>query len=235
MGANRLFDADLDAKNPRTSRRAIPSGRLSPKFVTVIVILCALAFIAATAAFWFLYANIWPVALALPVLAFLAAYPFLKRFTELCHYYLGAALALAPVCAWVAVCGHLDWPPLIMFAAVLTWTAGFDILYACQDYASDLQLRVHSVPAKLGIPKALWVSRATHAISAIAIALLGWTTPEFGLLYAIGATIAIILLAVEQALVRPTDLSRITIAFFTINGIISVLLASLGIADILRH
>lgn len=152
MGANRLFDAALDAKNPRTARRAIPSGKLSRRYVTGIVIVCCVGFILGAGGFWLFYGNLWPLALSLPVLAFLGAYPFLKCFTELCHYYLGAALALAPVCAWVAVCGKLDWPPVIMFVAVLTWTAGFDILYACQDYASDLELGVHSVPAKLGIP-----------------------------------------------------------------------------------
>ncbi|MGA3068432.1 MAG: UbiA-like polyprenyltransferase [Tepidisphaeraceae bacterium] len=235
MGANRIFDAELDAKNPRTSRRALPSGRLSRHYVAAIVIGCGLGFIAASAGFWFLYANIWPLALSIPVLAFLSAYPFLKRWTELCHYYLGAALALAPLCAWVAISGRLDWPPLIMFAAVLSWTAGFDILYACQDYASDIELRVHSVPARLGIGPALWVSRGTHFVSAAAIVLLGVTTPEFGWLYAIGAAASIALLAIEQSMVRATDLSKVNVAFFTINGIISVLLGSLGILDILRH
>jgi 4-hydroxybenzoate polyprenyltransferase len=235
MGANRLFDADLDAKNPRTAGRALPSGRLSKSFVWGAVIICSLGFIAGASGFWFLYKNPWPLALGLPVLIFLGAYPFLKRFTELCHYYLGAALALAPLCAWVAVSGRLDWPPVIMFIAVLTWTAGFDILYACQDYASDLQLGVHSVPARLGIARALWLSRATHLMSATAIVLLGIFTPEFGWLYALGAAAAIVLLILEQSMVKPTDLSRISMAFFTINGVISVVLCSLGIADILRH
>ncbi len=233
MGANRLFDAALDAKNPRTARRAIPSGKLSRRYVTGIVIVCCVGFILGAGGFWLFYGNLWPLALSLPVLAFLGAYPFLKRFTELCHYYLGAALALAPVCAWVAVCGKLDWPPVIMFVAVLTWTAGFDILYACQDYASDLELGVHSVPAKLGIPRALWLSRGTHLISAAAIVSLKFVTPEFGALYAAGAALAVLLLIIEQAMVTPTNLARVGLAFFAINGIISVLLGTLGIIDIM--
>jgi 4-hydroxybenzoate polyprenyltransferase len=235
MGANRLFDAELDAKNPRTKGRAIPSGRLSRGFVTGLVIICCLGFIAGAAGFWFLYANIWPVALSLPVLAFLGGYPFLKRFSELCHYYLGAALALAPVCAWVAVSGRLDWPPVIMFLAVLTWTAGFDILYACQDYASDVELGVHSAPARLGISGALWLSRATHLVSAAAIVLLAWTTPEFGWIFGVGTGAAVLLLAVEQSIVRPGNFSKIGLAFFGINGLISVLLGTLGILDVLRR
>src|SRR5678815_2561273 len=103
MSANRLLDAAIDAKNPRTARRAVPSGRLSRSFVTAALIACAAIFVAATAGFWFLYANPWPLLLSIPVLAFLSAYPLLKRFTRLCHYYLGAALALAPVCAWIAI------------------------------------------------------------------------------------------------------------------------------------
>jgi len=138
MSANRLVDAKLDATNPRTARRAIPSGRLSTSFFAAAIAICAAAFIAATAAFWRYYHNPWPLVLAVPVLAFVSAYPLLKRFTRLCHYYLGAALALAPVCAWVAVRGSLALPPILMASAVLCWTAGFDIIYACQDYEVDV-------------------------------------------------------------------------------------------------
>jgi 4-hydroxybenzoate polyprenyltransferase len=232
MAANRLLDARLDALNPRTARRAIPSGALSPRFVLVLLSLCGLAFITATFAFRLLYQNPWPLILSVPVLAFISAYPFLKRFTRLCHYYLGLALALAPLCAWIAIKGNLELTPLLMAAAVLLWTAGFDIIYACQDYHSDLQTGVFSVPAKLGIRRALWISRATHAACAALLLAVGWHSPHLGTLYFIGATVAIALLIIEHALVKPHDLSNVNLAFFTINGLISLLLGTLGIIDV---
>jgi 4-hydroxybenzoate polyprenyltransferase len=234
MAANRLIDAKLDAQNPRTARRAIPSGSLSRAFVTGILLVCCASFVAATSFFEIVYRNPWPLALSLPVLVYLCGYPFMKRFTRLCHYYLGVALALAPVCTWVAITGRIDWPPMMMFGIVAAWTAGFDIVYACQDYASDLATGVFSVPSKMGIARALWVSRVTHLLAAIMLVVLGRIVPEFGLFYAIGAGIAILLLVVEQSLVRPNDLSKVNVSFFTINGIISVLLGTLGIIDLLR-
>lgn len=233
MAANRLIDARLDAANPRTARRAIPAGRLSRAFVAAALILCAGGFVAATALFWFIYHNHWPLIFSGPVLLYLAGYPFLKRFTALCHWYLGAALGLAPVGAWVAIAGGIDWPPVVMLGAVLLWTAGFDIIYACQDYESDLTTGTFSVPARLGIGPALWVARMTHAMSAGLLVLLGVLTPELHALYFTGAGAAVALLIVEHSLVRGGDLSRVGLAFFTINGIISLLLGTLGIADVL--
>src|SRR5687767_12652835 len=166
MASNRLLDAELDRRNPRTAHRAIPSGQLSARFVATILLICTIAFVATTALFWTIYHNPWPLILSVPVLAFISSYPLLKRFTRLCHYYLGAALALAPICAYLAIAGRLDWPPVIMAAAVLLWTAGFDIIYACQDYQSDRETGVFSVPAKIGIAPALWVARLTHAACA---------------------------------------------------------------------
>ncbi|HWE03268.1 MAG TPA: UbiA-like polyprenyltransferase [Tepidisphaeraceae bacterium] len=235
MAANRLLDATLDARNPRTARRAIPSGTLSRAFYAAATCLCVAGFIAATAGFLIAYRNPWPLIFSVPVLAFVSAYPFLKRFSQLCHYYLGAALALAPVCAWIAIRGRLDAPPLWMAGAVLCWTAGFDIIYACQDYASDLACGVFSVPAKFGIPAALWISRATHLISAAMLVALGYSTRHFHTLYFVGVCLAIVLLLVEQSLVRPTNLSKIGLAFFTVNGIISLMLGTLGILDIVLH
>jgi 4-hydroxybenzoate polyprenyltransferase len=191
-----------------------------------------LAFLAACAAFWFAYNNPLPAILSLPVLAFLGAYPLLKRFTRLCHYYLGAALALAPVCSWLAVRGSLAPPPLWMAAAVLCWTAGFDILYACQDYAADVQCGVFSVPAKIGIASALWVARLTHVVCVGMLVGLGRSSPSLRALYWIGVGAVVLLLVVEHSLVRTDDLSKVGLAFFTINGVISVLLGALGIADV---
>lgn len=233
MTANRLLDANVDAQNPRTARRAIPSGTLSRMFVILSLTACAILFIIATAGFWIGYGNRWPLALSMPVLLFLGAYPFLKRFSRLCHYYLGASLALAPLCAWIAIKGTLDAPPFYMFAAVLLWTAGFDIIYACQDYAFDVEHGLFSVPAKIGIGPALWAARLTHLGCIGFIVLLGLRTPELGALYWVGVGMAVLLIATEHALVKPDDLSKVGLAFFTVNGIISLLLGTLGVVDIL--
>ena len=235
MAVNRLLDARLDALNPRTARRAIPSGAISPGFYVAIVVACVAVFIAATAAFYVFYRNPWPVIFSLPVLVFLSAYPFLKRFSHLCHYYLGAALALPPVCAWIAIRGSIAAPPLWMAGAVLCWTAGFDIIYACQDYASDVATGVFSVPAQFGIGPALWISRATHALSAATLVALGFSSPHLHAVYFVGVGIAVTLLIIEQSLVSPKNLSKVGLAFFTINGIISLLLGTLGIVDALLH
>ena len=232
MASNRLLDAELDAQNPRTARRAVPSGALSRRFYLIILITCAVFFCFLTSGFWFLASNPWPLLLSLPVLAFVSAYPLLKRFTRLCHYYLGAALALAPVCAWLAISGQMNWPPVIMFGTVLFWTAGFDILYACQDYDSDIATGVFSVPAKIGIARALWISRMTHVICAGLLITLGVVSPTLSVFYFIGAGIAIMLLVVEHSLVRPNDLSKLGLAFFTVNGAISVLIGTLGLIDV---
>jgi 4-hydroxybenzoate polyprenyltransferase len=232
MAANRLLDAALDARNPRTAGRAIPSGKLSRGFYGAVLAACGLAFLFACAGFWFLYANRYPLLLAVPVLLFLGAYPLLKRFTRFCHYYLGAALALAPVCAWLAVRGSLAATPFWMAGGVLCWTAGFDIIYACQDYASDVECGVFSVPANLGIEPALWVARLTHGVCVGMLVGLGRSSPALGLLYWIGVGAAVALLVVEHSLVRPSDLSKAGLAFFTVNGVISVLLGTLGIVDV---
>jgi 4-hydroxybenzoate polyprenyltransferase len=236
MVANRLLDAQIDAANPRTARRAIPGGRLSPAFMWMSLAICCVMFIAAAAGFWFGYHNRWPIILAVPVLAFLVGYSLMKRYTRLCHYYLGAALALAPVCAWLAIAGTISLPPLLMAGAVVLWTAGFDILYACQDYAFDVEHGLFSVPAKIGIGPALWASRVTHLFCVGFLVALGATTPELGVLFCVGIAIAVLLLVIEHSLVKPTDLSRLNLAFFTLNGVISLILGALGVVDILmRH
>lgn len=233
MAANRLLDARIDALNPRTARRAIPSGALSTRFYATISIASALSFCLLTSGFYLLVHNPWPLILSLPVLAFLCAYPLLKRFTRFCHYYLGVALALAPVCAYLAIAGHLAMPPIWMAAAVTCWTAGFDIIYACQDYAADCQHGVFSVPAKLGIPRALLVSKLTHVACVAALIMVGLSArPTLGPLYFTGVAIATALLIVEHSIVKPTDLSKVNLAFFTLNGIISLLLGALGILDV---
>jgi len=234
MSANRVLDAKLDAANPRTARRAIPAGELSARFVASAWSLSAIVFTAACAGFWVFYRNPWPAILAIPVLGFVATYPLLKRFTRLCHYYLGMALGLAPICAYVAVSGRLALAPVLMGAAVLLWTAGFDIIYACQDIESDRQAGLFSVPARLGVGGALWVSRATHAVCLGLLIILGLIVPEFRFFYWIAVALVAVLLVVEHKMVRADDLSKVGHAFFTVNGIISVAVGILGIVDILR-
>jgi 4-hydroxybenzoate polyprenyltransferase len=235
MAMNRLLDARLDALNPRTRNRAIPAGRLSRTFIVAVIALCVALFIGATALFQLIYANPWPLRLAVPVLLFLSLYPLLKRFTRLCHYYLGAALALAPVCAWIAISGTLAMTPIWMALTITAWTAGFDIIYACQDYDSDRQLGVFSVPARIGIGPALWVARLTHAFCLAMLMQVARSTPQLGAFYYAGVGLAAVLLVVEHGLVKPHDLSKVGLAFFTINGIISLALGTLGIVDVLRH
>ncbi len=232
MSANRLFDAKLDSLNPRTRGRAIPSGRLSTGFVKTTIIACSTIFVGCTALFWLFYSNPLPLIFAVPVLASISAYPFLKRFTQLCHYYLGAALGLAPICAWIAINPTFDWTPILLSVAVLCWTAGFDIIYACQDFQSDQQTGTHSVPAKLGISAALWVARFTHVVSFAMLILLGLHNPFLQTLYWVGVGIVAALLIVEHSIVKPADLSKVNLAFFTINGVIAVILGTLGIIDV---
>jgi 4-hydroxybenzoate polyprenyltransferase len=235
MIANRLLDAEIDAANPRTARRAIPGGRLSSGFMWMSLAICSVVFITGAGGFWWGYHNAWPVVLAIPVLVFLVGYSLMKRYTRLCHYYLGAALALAPICAWLAIAGSLSLPPFLMAGAVILWTAGFDILYACQDYQFDVEHGLFSVPAKIGIAPALWVSRATHLVCVGFLVALAVMTPELGVLFGIGVGIAVVLLAIEHSLVKPTDLSRLNLAFFTLNGVISLILGGLGVVDVWAH
>jgi 4-hydroxybenzoate polyprenyltransferase len=197
------------------------------------VIACGLAFIATTAGFGVAYGNWVPLIGSVPVLALVTAYPLFKRFTRLCHYYLGAMLALAPVCAWLAISGMVAVEPLVMAAAVLLWTAGFDILYACQDIESDRATGVFSVPAAIGIGAALWASRATHAACVAALIALGLLSPSLATLYFVGVGLAVVLLVAEHAVVKPGDLSKLNLAFFTLNGTISLAIGTLGVIDVL--
>lgn len=233
MAANRLLDAKLDALNPRTARRAIPSGRLSQTFVIGAMVVMSLLFISATMMFLQWFGNPWPLVLSVPVLLFLCAYPLFKRFTRFCHYYLGAALALAPICAWVAVSGSLAWEPVLMAAAVLLWTAGFDIIYACQDHQSDLETGVFSVPSRMGVRRALMLARITHAGSVSMLIMLGWVSHLLGPIWFAAVGGVVVMLVIEHSLVRADDLSKVNLSFFTINGLISLTVGFTGIIDTL--
>jgi 4-hydroxybenzoate polyprenyltransferase len=238
MTVNRLVDRRFDAANPRTAKRPSVTGAVSVPFMRITLAICVILFLAATAAFWLVAKNIWPLLLALPVLAWLASYSFTKRFTSLCHFWLGISLGLAPVSAWIALApparGIFDGagvPIFLLGAGVAFWVAGFDILYALQDEEFDRGTNLRSIPAALGRPAALWISRASHLITTLLFAAVG-ITGQFHILYWIGYAAAVALLITEQSLVSPRDISKINLAFMTANGLIGLLFGTAAIADI---
>lgn len=224
MAFNRIADREYDAANPRTAARAIPAGRLSVGFVWAFTLASAALFFVAAAMLNRLALLLAPVALGSVLL-----YSYTKRFTALSHVVLGWCLSIAPTGAWVAVRGAIDSPvPLLLSLVVLLWTAGFDVLYACQDYDFDRRAGLRSVPARLGIGRALWVSRLLHAGAFAALVGLYFLTGlGWAALAGVAATGA--LLVYQHTLVRADDLSRLNAAFFTTNAFVSViLLASFG-------
>ncbi len=227
MAFNRLADASIDAANPRTSTRALPSGHLTPVFVATFVLVSSAIFIVAAAQLNRLALWLSPVALAVLLL-----YSYTKRFTRWSHLMLGFALGIAPAAAWIAVRGSLDLRILLLTGAVTFWVGGFDVLYACQDFDFDRQTGLHSIPRHFGILRALWVARAFHMIMlALLIALL-WS---FGLgkLAIAGVAVVAALLGYEHSLVSADDLSKLNAAFFTMNGVISVLFFAFIAGDLL--
>jgi 4-hydroxybenzoate polyprenyltransferase len=230
MAFNRLADRRLDALNPRTSSRHLPAGILSVASVSAFAALCSVGFVASTLLF---LPNRWPVYLSLPVLAFLCGYSYAKRFTSLAHFWLGMALSLAPICAWVALRGELAWPPVVLSAAVMLWVSGFDIIYACQDQAFDVEHRLHSVPARLGTVNSLRLAAVCHLGTALLLLLLPLAADELGWIFWAGVTAVAALLVYEHWLVRPDDLARVNLAFFHVNAVISVGLFVVGTLDLL--
>ena len=227
MAFNRVLDADIDARNPRTKARHLPAGLLSPRFAWGFIGFWAAVFILAAAGLNSLCLKLAPLALGIVMF-----YSFTKRFTSLAHLVLGFSLGIAPAAAWIAMQGSLDPRILWLTAAVTLWTAGFDIIYACQDYAFDVQSGLYSIPRRLGIARALWLARILHlGMLACLIALIR----SFGLGATAGAGIVAVagLLAWEHRLVRADDLSRIDAAFFTMNGYVSVIFFVFWAADIL--
>jgi 4-hydroxybenzoate polyprenyltransferase len=223
MAFNRLADRRLDAANPRTAKRHLPAGKLTIASVWVFTAVCTLCFVASTAIFT-VSGNFWPLRLSVPVLLFIFGYSYSKRFTILCHFWLGASLLLAPLATWIAIRGMADLlAPMLLGGAVLAWVAGFDILYSCQDVDFDRRTRLASVPARLGIQVGLRIALACHAVMIALLLALYWTDrPHLGAIYLAGVVAAAILLACEHWLVRPDDLTRVNVAFFHVNGIISV-------------
>jgi 4-hydroxybenzoate polyprenyltransferase len=229
MAFNRLADRHYDARNPRTASRHLPAGRLSADSVALFTVICAVAFVASTLLF---LPNRWPLYLSIPVLLWLLTYSYTKRFTSLAHFWLGLSLAMAPVAAWIALRGDLRWPPVLLALAVLLWVAGFDIIYACQDVEFDHSAGLRSVPGALGIRRALWLAAACHALMIVPLVALGLVYP-LGPIYFVGVAAVAALLIYEHSLVRSDDLTRVNVAFFQVNVVISVGLLVVSVVDLL--
>jgi 4-hydroxybenzoate polyprenyltransferase len=225
MALNRLIDAGIDARNPRTAGREIPSGQLS---IVQVVVFCLASLALFLAAVWELdplVHRLWPI----PVAGFVI-YPYLKRFTWLCHFWLGAVDGLAPVGAWVAITGRLPWQAWMLGLAVALWVAGFDLFYALFDEEIDRREGLHSIVTRFGVRGAFLGARFAHAATIVCLVAAGLGL-SVGALYWLGVAAVALLLAYEHSLVRPGDLRRLDMAFFTMNGVISVAFAVFVIAD----
>jgi 4-hydroxybenzoate polyprenyltransferase len=234
MAFNRLVDRRIDAGNARTAQRHLPAGTLSVPLVVSFTVLTSAGFLASTLLFLLRDPpNFWPLILGGPVLLFLIGYSLAKRFTSLAHFWLGTALALAPLAAWIAIRGMVELgTPLVLGAAVLFWVAGFDILYACQDAEFDRGAGLHSVPARFGIRRSLRIAAACHGLMFALLVVLTGFSPHLGTLYLYGLIPIGLLLVCEHALVKPDDLTRVNRAFFQVNGIISFGLLALVLLDL---
>jgi 4-hydroxybenzoate polyprenyltransferase len=234
MAFNRLADRRLDSTNPRTAGRHLPAGLLSPAAVTVFTLICSAGFVGSTLLFIHTSDNWWPLWLSGPVLVFICAYSFTKRFTSLAHFWLGASLFLAPVSAWIALRGPVEMAtPIVLGLAVMFWVAGFDILYACQDIEHDRQSKLKSVPATLGIAHSLRVAMICHALMVCLLIGLFWAAkPHLGMIYLTGVGLVGLLIGYEHSLVRPDDLSRVNKAFFQVNAVVSIGLFLVVIAQL---
>ena len=241
MGFNRFADRRIDAENPRTANRHLPSGLLSPKSVLLFVAICSVGFVASTLIF---LPNWIPLLASIPVLLFLFGYSYCKRWTIAAHFWLGAALMLAPLAAWVVVRPTFLLfpvsdviPPLLLGLAVFFWTAGFDLIYATQDADTDKKQGLHSIPGKYGIATAFRLSAVCHVVAVMLWGILPFFYEPFGMLFWIGVGVVAVILAVEHCLVmprrnRPVDLQRINVAFFHLNVLVSLGLAGIGILEL---
>ncbi|HEY0388070.1 MAG TPA: UbiA-like polyprenyltransferase [Gaiellales bacterium] len=227
MALNRLIDAEIDARNPRTAARELPAGLLSRAHVVAFCVAALAVFLAAAWQLDPVVRLLWPI----PVVLFVI-YPYTKRFTWLCHLALGLSTGLAPLGAWLAVTGDADVAPFMLWAVVTLWIGGFDVIYATTDVEFDRREGLHSLPVRFGIGPALMVTRVAHLI---AVALLIGVGVHLGLgpLYYLGLAAVAALLGYENSIVHPDDLSRVNVAFFTLNGVISVVFLAGVLADVL--
>ena len=227
MAFNRLVDARLDADNPRTAMRAIPAGHLSPTFVAAFTAAAAFVFLLSAALLNRLTLELAPVALAVVL-----AYSYMKRVTRWSHFVLGLALGIAPSAAWIAVRGTMSWRVVILTAIVIHWVGGFDVLYACQDFEHDRRVGLFSIPATFGLETAFWIARGMH-LTMIALAFVMVHIFGLGAIALGGMCVVAILLAYEHTIIGPRDMRRMNAAFFTLNGIISVVFFVAVAADVM--
>lgn len=225
---NRVIDAEIDAKNPRTASRQLPQGLLKKKEVLAFVIICFLIMVVAAAMLNPLCLILSPIALFLMVI-----YSYTKRFTWACHLVLGITSAAAPVGAWLAVTGKITWLPLFIGAANTLWVAGFDIIYGAQDYDFDTANGIHSIPARFGVRNALYISTLFHSITLILLIIVGILSSQLGIIYYIGLSIISILFVAEHKMVSPHNLTNVKIASYGINQIISIVFLVCGVIDAL--
>jgi 4-hydroxybenzoate polyprenyltransferase len=227
MGFNRIVDRRIDAQNPRTASREIPTGKVSLAAAVALTALSAAVFIVAAASLGRLCLLLSPV-----VLALVLGYSFTKRFTWLCHLFLGFAIGVAPAGAWIAVRGTLGAPAVWLVAAVTTWIGGFDILYALSDREFDRSAGIYSIPARFGVPAALAISALLHVGTATALVAAGLSA-GLGTIYFIGVAAVVAIFVYEHAIVRPSDLSRLNVAFFNLNGYVSLVYFAATLAQVL--
>ena len=218
MAFNRIADRRIDAANPRTANRALPAGLLDLRFAWIFTVAAAALFLVAASQLNRLTLILSPVALGSILL-----YSYTKRFTALSHLVLGWCLAIAPAGAWIAIQGRLTIVPVLLSLSVMLWTAGFDILYACQDYDFDRSTGLHSIPERFGVRRALWIARAVHALMFVSLLLL-FRTAGLGLMGFAGVAATGALLVYQHSIVKADDLSRLNAAFFTTNAFVSVIL-----------
>lgn len=226
MGFNRLVDKKNDAENPRTRERHLPAGKMNEREIIIFIVLFSSLFIFSAYRLNMLCFALSPVALFV-----ILSYSYTKRFTSFSHYILGVALGLAPIGAWLAITGYFSWPPIVLSFAVLFWVAGFDILYSCQDYKFDKEKNLFSIPKKTGLKKALLIAKASHVISFVLLAYLSWLVPLY-FIYSAGLVIIAGLLSYEHSLVKADDLSKLDMAFFCMNGIISIIFFIAVLGDV---
>jgi len=227
MGFNRIVDRNIDAKNPRTAGREIPTGKVSVLAAAALTAISAGVFLAAAASLGRLCLLLSPI-----VLALVLGYSFTKRFTWLCHLFLGLAIGIAPTGAWIAVRGEIDAPALWLTLAVATWIGGFDIFYALADRDFDRHAGIRSIPARFGVAASLAISAGAHLVTAIALVAAGYTA-GLGGIYFLGVFAVLAILVYEHAIVRPSDLSRVDVAFFNLNGYVSLVYFVATLAQVL--
>ena len=235
MLANRILDVKIDRDNPRTASRAIPSGTATTRTAMTFLIFNAILFVSTTVGFGFLWNNWMPLMLSVPVLVWLITYSLIKRFTWMCHLYLGATLALSPLAAAIAIKPTFVLSPQLwlLSAMVMCWVAGFDIIYALQDVESDREHRIHSIPASLGVGTAMWISKLLHLFSVVALYGVYAIDPKLNEFFLLGIVVVAAVLAFEHITVRRWGTTKMAMTFFTLNGIVSCLLGVAGVVDLL--